>query len=107
LKTKLILVEGLPSSGKSTTAKLVKEILEQNHIMTELYEEGNIDHPADYDGVAFFGEEAFNKLLEEFQAEKEKILEIAIKKDIGYLVEYKKGIMEKQGQFYLCSSPAG
>ncbi|MGQ0518173.1 hypothetical protein ACT453_52205, partial [Bacillus sp. D-CC] len=49
---KLIIVEGLPGFGKSTTAKLINEILSQNKIEVELFLEGNLNHPADYDGVS-------------------------------------------------------
>lgn len=65
MKTKLILVEGLPGSGKSTTAKLIHEILTENNVDAELYLEGNLDHPADYEGVAYFTEKGFKELLEE------------------------------------------
>lgn len=63
MKTKLILVEGLPGSGKSTTAKLIHELLTENQVPAELYMEGNLDHPADYEGVAYFTEEEFEELL--------------------------------------------
>jgi len=64
MNTKLILVEGLPGSGKSTTAKLIQEILMEQNVKAELYMEGNLDHPADYEGVAYFTEEEFVNLLE-------------------------------------------
>jgi ABC-type dipeptide/oligopeptide/nickel transport system ATPase component len=63
MKTKLILVEGLPGSGKSTTAKLIHELLTENQVPAELYMEGDLDHPADYEGVAYFTEEEFEQLL--------------------------------------------
>lgn len=65
MKTKLILVEGLPGSGKSTTAGLIHEILTENQVSAELYMEGNLDHPADYEGVAYFTETEFDELLVE------------------------------------------
>ncbi|WP_235218458.1 hypothetical protein [Paenibacillus sp. FSL R7-269] len=49
---KLVLVEGLPGYGKSTTAQLVYEILTEMNVSAQLVLEGNLDHPADYDGVA-------------------------------------------------------
>lgn len=65
MNTKLILVEGLPGSGKSTTARLFQELLAEQNVKAELYMEGNLEHPADYEGVAYFTEEEFAKLLEE------------------------------------------
>lgn len=53
MDSKLILIEGLPGSGKSTTARLVHEILMQKGIESELFCEGDLDHPADYESVAF------------------------------------------------------
>lgn len=64
MNTKLILVEGLPGSGKSTTARLIHEILNENGKNAELYMEGNLDHPADYEGVAYFTKKEFVSLLE-------------------------------------------
>jgi hypothetical protein len=63
MKTKLILVEGLPGSGKSTTAGMIRHILAEQKFNAELFCEGNLDHPADYEGVAYFTEEEFEKLL--------------------------------------------
>lgn len=63
VNSKLILVEGLPGSGKSTTAGLIKDILVEQNVNAELYMEGNLDHPADYEGVAYFTEKEFEDLL--------------------------------------------
>lgn len=49
----LILIEGLPGSGKSTIAKMVSEILIDQGKQVQLFQEGNLDHPADYEGVVF------------------------------------------------------
>ncbi|RDI45751.1 hypothetical protein [Falsibacillus pallidus] len=66
MRTKLILVEGLPGFGKSTTANFVKELLEKQNEKVELFLEGNLDHPADYDGVAYLTEDEFDSLMKEF-----------------------------------------
>lgn len=57
---KLIIVEGLPGSGKSTTAQIIYDILKEKGISTEFYCEGNYNHPADFDGVAYFNVDNVN-----------------------------------------------
>jgi hypothetical protein len=90
MKTKLILVEGLPGFGKSTTARYIKEILDEAGVETRLFLEGNLDHPADYDGVAYAAEEEMEKLLREAGGQAQLIKQFTIKKDGYYLVQYEK-----------------
>ncbi|MBD3922591.1 hypothetical protein H8B09_27945 [Paenibacillus sp. PR3] len=63
MRPNLILIEGLPGSGKSTTAQLVHEIMKELNIHSQLILEGNLDHPADYDGVAYFNKVEYDELL--------------------------------------------
>ena len=44
MKTKLILIKGIPVSGKSTIAKNIGEYLSANGIKTKVYTEGQL-HP--------------------------------------------------------------
>ncbi|SFL57706.1 hypothetical protein SAMN03159341_107208 [Paenibacillus sp. 1_12] len=70
MNTQLIIVEGLPGSGKSTAAQLILEILTEMNIEAQLFKEGDLNHPADYDGVAYFSKSEFDELLsltEEFR----------------------------------------
>jgi hypothetical protein len=90
MKTKLILVEGLPGFGKSTTAQYTKEILEEAGKEARLFLEGNLDHPADYDGVAYAAEEEMEKLLKEAGGQAELIKQYTIDKESYYLVQYEK-----------------
>ncbi|KML36968.1 hypothetical protein [Cytobacillus firmus] len=90
MDTKLILIEGLPGSGKSTTARLVHDILNQNGIEAQVYFEGNLDHPADYESVAFFTNDEWQFLLEEFSAFRDQLSEKSISQDNGFLLPYKK-----------------
>ena len=46
MKTKLILVEGIPGSGKSTIAKKIAAFLKEKGLQVKLYNEGDL-HPAD------------------------------------------------------------
>lgn len=90
MKTKLILVEGLPGSGKSTTAGLIHEILTENNVAAEIYMEGNPDHPADYEGVTYFKEEDFEELLTESGNLRKVFQERVIVKRGRYLLPYMK-----------------
>jgi len=97
--TKLIIVEGLPGSGKSTTAQIVYDILKYKGINTELYCEDNYNHPADFDGVAYFNSKDFNVLQQAHSASKDVLDKIKIKYYNGYLIPYRKAIEEQQMSF--------
>ncbi|HDR6268253.1 TPA: hypothetical protein QCU37_006088 [Bacillus cereus] len=99
MNTKLIIVEGLPGFGKSTTAKLINEILSQNKIEVELFLEGNLNHPADYDGVSCFNKFEFNRLLSNSGGFKEVLLKKVLKKGSNYLLPYRKMKNEFGDQF--------
>jgi len=89
-QTKLFLIEGLPGSGKSTTAGLVFDHLTRLGLNARVYIEGNLDHPADYDGWSYFSAGQFNLLLAEYKAF-EKVLRHAAEKRLdGFLLERRK-----------------
>lgn len=96
MATKLIIVEGLPGSGKSTTAQQVFDILKAKGIDTEFYSEGNFNHPADFDGVAYFNSEEFNILEKAHLGSNDIVDKIKIKYLNGYLIPYRKAIEEQQ-----------
>ena len=52
-RSKLIIVEGIPGSGKTSTARFIQGLLDEAHVPNELYLEGDLDHPADYEGIAW------------------------------------------------------
>lgn len=51
-RTKLIVVEGLPGSGKTSTAAYIKQLFDEQHTSNDLFLEGDLNHPADYESVA-------------------------------------------------------
>jgi hypothetical protein len=90
INTKLILIEGLPGSGKSTTAKMANDILKEWNIETRLYLEGNVEHPADYEGGSYFSKTEFSELLEQYSDVKPVLLKHAIERCNGFVLpQYK------------------
>jgi hypothetical protein len=90
IQTKLMMVEGLPGFGKSTTAKLIYDILTENQLNAELFLEGNLDHPADYDGVACYTQKEFEQLLLESGELQEGFSKNVLVEGNDYLLPYRK-----------------
>ena len=91
---KLILIEGLPGSGKSTTAQLVHEILTEKNIKSQLFLEGNLNHPADYDGVACFTQYEYDELLGTYEEFRNLLNNHTIIQGNNYFLEYRKMVNE-------------
>ena len=75
---KLIIVEGLPCSGKSTTARYIAEQLDMTYI-----DEGSGCHPADYEFHAYI---TCDELKSFTPRQQSRILNCAEKKQGGYIV---------------------
>lgn len=86
VKTKLILIEGLPGSGKSTTAQLTNDFLKEMNLNTQLFLEGNVEHPADYDNVSYFTKEEFANLIATHKQYESLLSSIVIERKDGCLV---------------------
>lgn len=94
---KLILIEGLPGFGKSTTAQLVYEILTEMGTETQLFLEGNLDHPADYEGVACLTQAEYDELSRTCGGNPGEVLSAyTTSHNNNYLLEYRK-LMNEQG----------
>lgn len=90
MKTKLIMVEGLPGFGKSTTSRMIYDILTERNIEARLVLEGDIDHPVDYEGTACVTEEEFGQLLQAAGTLKEVLIERAAPKGRWKPLPYQK-----------------
>lgn len=88
--TKLIIIEGIPGSGKTMTSQAVKELLEQKGIECRLYQEGNLDHPADFESVACLNPEQWVGLKEKYYGYKELLNSNAVTKGNDTFVNYRK-----------------
>lgn len=90
INTKLILIEGLPGSGKSTTAEMTKDIFKEWNVDTKLYLEGNVEHPADYEGGSYFSKIEFSELLDQYSDVKPILVKHAIERCDGFVLpQYK------------------
>lgn len=90
MKSKLILVEGIPGSGKSTTAQFVSGWLSTMGLQTYLYQEGQSSHPADPDGMAYLENAAYTALLQEHADLRYTIQDHTAAQYGGYVVNYRR-----------------
>lgn len=88
--SRLILIEGLPGVGKSTLAKLSKTILDELNIENQLFSEGDLDHPADYDQVTFFSHQEYMSLEDNYKNYGHLLNKIAHRTDKGMFIPYGK-----------------
>lgn len=89
MKSKLILIEGLPGSGKSTTASLVGEVLTEAGISCQVFQEGNLHHPADFDGVAAISHAEYHNLVAMYPMHVEAITHTSLLDGDVYVVHYR------------------
>ncbi len=66
MQTRLLLIEGIPGSGKTTTAQFAAGWLAEHGFKPRLFLEGNLDHPADFESAACLDEAEYTGLLRQF-----------------------------------------
>lgn len=77
MKNRLIIVEGLPTSGKSTTAKYIAGKLNY-----KFFDESDELHPADYINSAYIMESQLGNFSSQ---EQDLIISKSIKREDGYI----------------------
>jgi hypothetical protein len=87
---KLILVEGLCGTGKSTLAERLHRYLLQQGISSRFYDEGAEGHPASLNWHAFFREEEYKEFLERYPNTANVIRSRALKDGSNYLLPYRE-----------------
>ncbi len=97
MKTRVIFVEGIPGAGKTSAVQRLAEILEERGITTKIFLEGDLDQPADYEGVAFVREDIEKVLIEKHKSSPLQLLSFREALENGSLIYYAK--MKKSGLF--------
>ena len=82
MENRLIIVEGLPCVGKSTTSNNISRILNKYSIKNSCLKEGDINHPADYEFHAYFHDYELEKFKKDLT---EKIKRYSNKALDGYI----------------------
>ncbi|ANF97825.1 hypothetical protein [Paenibacillus bovis] len=90
MNTKLIMVEGLPGSGKSTISQLITDMLGEQGMNVQLFQEGHLEHPADYESVACYTEKELDQLLSTYEEYAELLKSRVIQNGNDCLIPYQK-----------------
>lgn len=90
MQSKLILLEGIPGSGKSTAGTTLQSFFGGRNISSRFWREGDFDHPADFEGIARLGESQFDDLLTRYPELDERIREQTVVRGDDYLLKYRK-----------------
>lgn len=93
-KSKLILLEGIPGSGKSSAGdylqRFLKKHVEDRGHAVRFWREGSFDHPADFEGVACFNGEKYHDLSARYPEMAALLNEQLVIQDDDHLLWYRK-----------------
>jgi len=90
MKTKLIVVEGIPGSGKTSTAQYVRDWAANQGLNPLLYLEDAPNHPVDLDTLSYFDTEQYQQFTAQFEVYQPIIEKISKKGDEGFFVFYRR-----------------
>jgi hypothetical protein len=86
---KIIFIEGLPGSGKTTFAKKIHQAYQNHNQNVHLYKEGD-QHPIDLAWIAIFDQKQYDNLLIQFPSLKNQIESQVVKEGNQYYLAYTK-----------------
>ena len=92
---KMIFIEGLPGSGKTTFAKRLKEYLESNNQKVLQLSEGDL-HPIDLAWCSIIDRDTFNVLMLRYARYKEEIFKLSKFTDEQVITAYTKVRVDKE-----------
>lgn len=87
MQHRLILIEGIPGSGKSTIAKRIEQYLLSKNIKAKMYREGDA-HPADLAWIACIPIDEYYDFLDKYSQQKDIIKKNTILEGDFALVAY-------------------
>lgn len=87
---KLILLEGIPGSGKTTAGIHLQCALEKKGLPVRFWREGNFDNPADFEGTARLNEGEYKSLVLRHAALSSLLQEHLVIQNSDYLLWYRK-----------------
>lgn len=87
INTKLYIVEGPPCTGKSDVARIIAQAVAAGGRYAALFDENNMDHPADYTFHAYMTEEEIGSLPVE---DRRQIYSESIRTGAGYVIPLTK-----------------
>jgi len=83
----LIMVEGIPGSGKTTYSLRLEKYFNENNKNAKCYLEGD-RHPADLAWCAVLNDNEYNSILEKYPAYTEKIEKFSFREDSNIILPY-------------------
>ncbi len=88
--TKLILLEGIPGSGKSTAGTYLQNYLEKAGFPVRFWHEGDFDNPADFEGIACLNTSQYRKLIAHHPGHARLLEEQLTVRGDDHLIKYRK-----------------
>jgi hypothetical protein len=83
---RLVLVEGLPGSGKTTTGRFIEGWARARNLSPQYFGEGRADHPADFEAVAVLSDADLRQVRRAFPGEADSLMDAAERRDDYWIV---------------------